>query len=167
FAPDRLGGQKTTHFAASLLRVPHQPALGEDVRTLIGALSAKEPRDDFLGMSATIDRRGIDPVDSQIDGAAHRRHRIVVILFPPFVAANRPRSYSDAGDVHVGGAELTNGQRSFHYAIPRTWCAAVDALTRLTLWLLIGCGLRAIQNPAFFETSLNLALTKAGRLSRL
>src|SRR5207249_7050522 len=66
-------------------------------------------------MAETVHRRGIDPVDAQLEGATHRGERIGVVLRAPperpAAAADRPRAEADGRDVESARAEGTGWQR--------------------------------------------------------
>ena len=114
FAPDGLGSENPLRLRQSILRIPNQPALREDVGPVIRAFPAKKPSDDFFGMAEPVDRRGVDPVDADLDGVIHRRNRLVVVLRTPgkrpAATSYRPGAEADAGDVHVCRPQLPHGK---------------------------------------------------------
>ncbi len=67
-------------------------------------------------MAVPVDPRGVDPVDSALDGATDRRDGLGVVLRPPTAgpsgATDGPRAEPDTSDVHAGGAEGDGGQVS-------------------------------------------------------
>ena len=60
-------------------------------RSAVGSV-AKQTSHNFLGMTEPVSSGGIDPVDSQIEGVAHRGHGVRVVLRPP---AERPAAATD------------------------------------------------------------------------
>ena len=96
-----------------------QAELGEDVRTLVVAHPGQRLGDDLLGVAEAVDRGGVDPVDAQLDCAAHGRHRVGVVLRTPAerptASADRPGAVADGRDLQVGRAEPT----LLHQGLPR------------------------------------------------
>src|SRR5205814_748711 len=64
------------------LFVPTQTTFGEDIRTR-AAPTCQRAGDNFFRVARPIDRRGIDPVDSQFQCTMNRRDGRVVILRTP------------------------------------------------------------------------------------
>ena len=52
--------------------IPDQATLGKDVRPFGSRQRAHKTPDNFFGMTQTVNRGRIDPVDTQLNGAAHR-----------------------------------------------------------------------------------------------
>src|SRR6266478_320774 len=64
------------------LFVPAQTALGENVRTRTGPI-AQRGCHDFLRMAHSVNGRGVDPVNAQLERAMNRGDGSFVILFAP------------------------------------------------------------------------------------
>src|SRR5205814_5581416 len=94
-------GISLQHIMDFPLFVPTQTTFGEDIRTR-AAPTCQRAGDNFFRVAGAIDRRGIDPVDSQFQGAMNRRDGGVVILSAPgeFPArtADRPGAKADGRD---------------------------------------------------------------------
>ncbi len=95
--------------------VPAHGTLGEDERLMAGGL--ERAADDFFRVAEAVDGRGVNPVDTEIEGAMDGGDGFVVVLGAPcefpVSAADGPCAESDGGEVEVGVAEL---------AKVGTWC---------------------------------------------
>ena len=88
------------------LVIPHQAALGKDVRT-VGA-PRERFADDLFRVPESVHERGIDPVDAGIERGVNRCHRFIVLLpspgESPVAAAHCPCANTDGSDFQVGVA---------------------------------------------------------------
>src|SRR6266550_8868364 len=91
------------------LRIPSQPALREYIRPR-SRPARKRLRDNFLRVTQTVDCRGVDPVDAQLERAVDCSDGIIVVLISPCElpsrAANRPGSKSHGSDVQIRISKL-------------------------------------------------------------
>src|SRR5437016_3347649 len=91
------------------LFVPPQTALGENVRPRARP-GPQRKRHDFLGMAHSINRGGVDPVNTELERAMNRPDRLRVILLAPAKlptrSADGPGAKADRRDEQVGVAEL-------------------------------------------------------------
>ncbi len=114
FAADRIRAEVPPRRLHAIALVPDEAALGENERVLGARQLAKQLSYDFLGMPEPVDRRGVDPVDTQFERMAHRGQRRRIVLRTPAIrpaaAADGPRAESDAGDVQSAVAERMSGQ---------------------------------------------------------
>src|SRR5207249_11383120 len=78
-AANRISLQHVMDFPLS---IPTQTTLGKDIRTRAVPVRQRA-RDDFFRVACAIDRRAIDPVDSQSQRAMNRRDGRVIILSTP------------------------------------------------------------------------------------
>src|SRR5882762_7648710 len=91
------------------LRVPAQAAFSEHIwpRT---PPTLQRPGNHFFRVTQAIHRRGVDPVDAQLEGAVDRGDRIVVILISPCElpsrAATCPRSKTHGSDAKIRISKL-------------------------------------------------------------
>ena len=75
---DRLGAEVVPDLA---LRPAFPPAaaLREHEHVVTDRVGAERPPDDLLGVTEAVDRRGVDPVDPELDRAPDRGDRLVVV----------------------------------------------------------------------------------------
>src|SRR5688572_5024841 len=118
FPADRIGVERSYRLLHALLRVEHHSTLGEHVRALRGAELLERLADDDLGVAKAIDRRGVDPVDAELERVVNGADGFVVVLRTPAreptATAGRPGAEAHLGQVHVGAAELTSWKGRFH-----------------------------------------------------
>src|SRR4051812_39826314 len=92
-----------------ILRIPLEPALGEHVRTVGWCERSQKLSDDFLGVSQSVNRSGVDPVHTVVDRVAHGGNRGLVVLRAPrerpTAPARRPRSKPNGSQVQAALAE--------------------------------------------------------------
>ena len=82
----------------------------------------QRPADDFFRMAEAVNRRGVDPVNAEIEGAMDGGDGFVVVLRTPgefpVAAADGPRAKADGGEVKVriaeGAKRLRNGRGRHH-----------------------------------------------------
>ena len=114
-APDARRGADLARRRLAVILVPDQPAFGEDVGALAAGGFGERPADDLLGMTETVDRRCVDPVDPALERVADRPDGVAVVLGAPADGpgtADRPGAEADARDRHAGAAERTGGKGS-------------------------------------------------------
>src|SRR5580765_1163136 len=95
------------HARAGLSR--EGPALREDED--IATASFESAGDDLLGAAPTVEGRGVDPVDAQVERMSNRANRRRIVLRSPpdgpvTARADRRGPDSDRGQLQIGGAEL-------------------------------------------------------------
>src|SRR5216117_3189207 len=97
-AANRISLQHVMDFPLS---IPTQPTFGEDIRART-VPTRQRAGDDFFRVACAIDRRGIDPVDSQFQSAMNRRDgRVIILSTPgelPARAANGPGAEAHGRD---------------------------------------------------------------------
>ncbi len=108
--------------------VPDAPAFREDSgRSATG--SRQRPADDLFGVAEAVDRRGVDPVDAQRDGAPHRGDGLRVVLRTPpegpVAAAGGPRAEPDGRDLQAARAERPPAQ--CHAPASRLYLLRIDS----------------------------------------
>src|SRR5204862_4033761 len=86
------------------LSIPTQTTFGEDIRTRT-VPTRQGAGHDFFRVAGAIDRRGINPVDSQFQCAMNRRDgRVVILITPcelPTGAANGPSPEAHRRDEQI------------------------------------------------------------------
>src|SRR4029077_17040560 len=94
--------------------IPCQAALGEEQRALRCGKFAEEFANDFFRMSQSVDGSRVDPVDAQIQGMAHGRNGIGVVLRPPAegpsATANGPRTKPHGCNLESARTQRTRWQ---------------------------------------------------------
>src|SRR5206468_4952047 len=114
FPANRLRTQDALGIFDRILRIPHEPAFGEEVRSIRALALLEQSADDLFGVAESVNRGRVDPVDSQIERVIHRGDGFVIVLRPPAerpaAATDCPGAESDARDVQVSGAELSSGE---------------------------------------------------------
>ena len=112
-ASDRLGREYPSCRSREIALIPHDPALGEDVRSISLGPLAKESPDDFFRVTKPVRGRGVYPVEPQLRCMTQRTERCLVILRPPVHEATRtadgPGSRADAADSWPLAAERACG----------------------------------------------------------
>ncbi|MCY1235827.1 hypothetical protein D9M72_484570 [compost metagenome] len=116
-AAQRFGIADAGRKGVAIVRIPDQPGLGEDQRAL-GFRDCRERfTNDLLGMTETVDRCRVDPVDAALHRMTDSCNRLAVVLASPapspIGAADRPGAKADGGDVEAGAAELALRQGFF------------------------------------------------------
>src|SRR6266576_1763728 len=115
FLSDGLRPEYPPRFLHAVALVPHQAAFGEHARPLAYWQIPQQSSNHVFGMAESVHRGGIDPVDSQLEGATHRGERVGIVLRAPperpAAAADRPRAEADGRDVESARAEGTGWQR--------------------------------------------------------
>ncbi len=95
--------------------VPHQAPFGEHQRPLARGQGAEQSAHELLGVPEAVHRRGVDPIDPQLQRAPHRGERTGVVLRSPAErpasAADGPGSEAHGRDLESARAERTGGQR--------------------------------------------------------
>ena len=103
---DRVALQRLHRLATGPLDLA---GLGEDERRRGAAF--ERASDDLLGVAEAVLRRGVDPVDPEVERVVDGRDRLFVVLRAPAPvvvgAADRPRAEADAGDLEARGPELS------------------------------------------------------------
>src|ERR1700722_9414952 len=119
FSPDRFRTQVALRRIKSFGGIEIHAALGENVRTLAGRNLFNRAPHHLFGVPKAIHRRGIDPVDSQLDAVPHSGDGIVIVLRPPAErpssSANRPGSHTYRGDFHAALAKRSLFQHDFFW----------------------------------------------------
>ena len=98
---DRLGAEVVPDLAVRPA-FPPAAALREHEHVLADPIGAQRPADDLLGVTETVDRRGVDPVDPELHRPPDRCNRVVVVdRSPP-----EPPRPADAPGAEADHAEL-------------------------------------------------------------
>jgi hypothetical protein len=91
-------------FGDAAIFIPAHGAFGEDVWARAFPIS-KGAGDYFLGVAKAVDGGGIDPIDTELEGAVNGGNRIIVVLRAPAelptASADGPCSVTHAGYVQV------------------------------------------------------------------
>jgi hypothetical protein len=113
FAADRLGAKVA---ARASVRTVAPAALGAYENLLAGRVALNRASNDFLGTSESVDRRGVDPVDACVDGAADCGDRLGVVDRAPPVAprpADSPGPQAETGEPDLPRVNVGSILRSF------------------------------------------------------
>ena len=115
-AANRISLQQVMDFPLS---IPTQTTFGEDIRTRT-VPTRQGAGHHFFRVAGAIDRRGINPVDSQFQCAMNRRDgRVVILITPcelPTGAANGPSPEAHRRDEQIRIAEL------FRFHVIKCFC---------------------------------------------
>ena len=107
-------GRRSFPITPSGSALPAPSALREDEHVLPDPVRPHGAADDLLGVAEPVDRRGVDPVDAELDRTADRGDGIVVVdpapAEPPR-AADRPRAEPDALSSGPTSPELPSSSR--------------------------------------------------------
>src|SRR5206468_3427633 len=129
FPANRLRTQDALGIFDRILRIPHEPAFGEDVWSLRAFALLEQSTDDLFGVAESVNCGCVDPVDSQIERVIHRGDGFVVVLRSPAerpaTAPDCPGAESDASDVQVSSAKLSSGKCGAHDLLRCTLVAAI------------------------------------------